>query len=70
MFFHAYTVRVCQPSACSAICAPIITLRLRGLRLNDLLSEAELNSPNAIKKPIKIHVHPDRSLFVEGWMVI
>ena len=31
-------------------------------RLNDLLAEAEPNSPNALKKPIKIHVHPELTL--------
>ena len=30
------------------------------LRLNDLLAEPDPNSPNALKKNIKIHVHPER----------
>eukprot|EP00435_Cladocopium_sp_Y103_P054551 s628_g17.t1 len=35
-------------------------------KLNDLLAEAEPNSPNALKKPIKIHVHPELGVYLTG----
>ena len=38
-------------------------------RLNDLLAEAEPNppSPNSLKKPIKIHVHPELTFSLRVW---
>lgn len=35
-------------------------------KLNDLLAEPDPNSPNALKKNIKIHVHPELGVYLTG----